>query len=492
MKGPVTPAPASPHAGPAPQRALRAPVWTARLALAFVFAALAVLATAPAVIQREVEPARRQVEGVEHARTQVTLAQYALAREMAALWGLSAAGGSAAEGAPELRRGYGEARGREEEAYARLDSVARGLGPEVARRARELRARSEAWHAEVEADRALRMEAGEEARLPRVETEQALYDRALDAAQALDAALVEAGRHHREEIGRAERVRMWVTLLLGALALAAAGVVGWFGHRVEALARAAAERQEMAERALAETRRLDEVRERMIRGVTHDLKNPLGAADGYAELLEMGLEEALKPGQARMVEGIRRSIHGALAIIRDLLELSRAETGALPVHRARVDLAALLREAAEDWRGAAAAAGLALEMEIAEELPAVHTDATRVRQVVGNLLSNAVKYTPAPGRVALRARAGEDGARPGRWAEVRVSDTGPGIPPEERERVFLEFHRLHDGAVEGHGLGLAVSRRIARLLGGDLAVEAAEGGGAVFSLRLPLREEGEP
>ena len=121
----------------------------------------------------------------------------------------------------------------------------------------------------------------------------------------------------------------------------------------------------------------------------------------------------------------------------------------------------------------------------------VHTDPGRVRQVLGNLLSNAIKYTPAPGRITVRAeRVDADAARPGDWAVVRVTDTGPGIPPGQRESIFDEFSRLHDGSgIQGHGLGLAISRRVARLLGGDLDVTGAEGEGATFTLWLPLRDE---
>ncbi|HLM68341.1 MAG TPA: ATP-binding protein, partial [Longimicrobium sp.] len=111
-----------------------------------------------------------------------------------------------------------------------------------------------------------------------------------------------------------------------------------------------------------------------------------------------------------------------------------------------------------------------------------------------NLLSNAIKYTPAPGHITVRAeRADADAARPGDWAVIRVSDNGPGIPADKRDAIFDEFSRLHDGTgIQGHGLGLAISRRVARLLGGDLEVSGAEGEGATFSLWLPLRDDDDP
>jgi PAS domain S-box-containing protein len=230
-----------------------------------------------------------------------------------------------------------------------------------------------------------------------------------------------------------------------------------------------------------------EARTRLLRGVTHDVKNPLGAADGYAQLLEMELEGTLLPEQEKWVAGVRRGIGGALALITDLLDLSLAESGGLPVTREPVDLRLLAMEALEEHRGAAEAAGHVLG-RLGEGRVPVHTDPARVRQVLGNLLTNAIKYTPAPGRITLRVERGaERGARGfGDWVAAHVSDSGPGIPPGERESIFGEFHRLHSAQqATGHGLGLAISRLVARLLDGDLTVSGEPGEGATFSLWLP-------
>jgi signal transduction histidine kinase len=110
---------------------------------------------------------------------------------------------------------------------------------------------------------------------------------------------------------------------------------------------------------------------------------------------------------------------------------------------------------------------------------------------VGNLLSNAIKYTPPGGRVVVAAgpASNGDGPRPGQWVRVTVEDSGPGIAAEQREAVFQEFSRLDPGAAEGHGLGLAIGRRVARLLGGDVTVGEAEIGGAAFTLWLPAASD---
>jgi PAS domain S-box-containing protein len=241
------------------------------------------------------------------------------------------------------------------------------------------------------------------------------------------------------------------------------------------------------EKLLLAVTQATEARARLIRGVTHDVKNPLGAADGYAQLLELELRGTLLPEQVKLVSGVRRGIRGALAVITDLLDLSRAESGGLSVRRVLVDVAAVAAEALEDHRGAAEAAGHVLVWAGGVQMP-IHTDPVRVREVLGNLLSNAIKYTPAPGRITLCIERVADGATPGpgEWVAAHVRDNGPGIPLDARESIFGEFNRLHStGQASGHGLGLAISRLIARLLGGDLTVSGEAGEGATFSLWLP-------
>ncbi len=230
-----------------------------------------------------------------------------------------------------------------------------------------------------------------------------------------------------------------------------------------------------------------EARTRLLRGVTHDVKNPLGAADGYAQLLESGLQGTLLPEQEKWVAGVRRGIGGALALITDLLDLSLAESGGLPITRETVDLRVLIVEALEEHRGAAEAAGHIINCECDERLR-IHTDPARVRQVLGNLVTNAIKYTPPPGRITLWVERDAEGGPTGSGQGVaaHVSDDGPGIPLDERESIFGEFHRLHSAEqASGHGLGLAISRLIARLLDGDLTVSGQPGEGATFTLWLP-------
>lgn len=258
------------------------------------------------------------------------------------------------------------------------------------------------------------------------------------------------------------------------------GILAALALRKAMLLREAREQHEELQRA-------NRSRERLIRGFGHDVRNPLGAADAYASNLAEGIGGALTPEQARSLERIRASIGSALLLIGDLIDLARAEAGQLEIRRERVDVGALVSSVADRYRAGAAAAGLALEADLPESLPAIESDPRRIEQVLGNLLSNAVKYTPPGGRVRISAgvldgRRAED---PARWLNISVADTGPGIPAEQREVLFEEFRRLDHSAIEGAGLGLSISARVANLLGGELTLESEEGAGSTFTLRLP-------
>jgi signal transduction histidine kinase len=177
-----------------------------------------------------------------------------------------------------------------------------------------------------------------------------------------------------------------------------------------------------------------------------------------------------------------------MALIEDLLELARAESGQLAVKFDRVVLRDVVHEAVEEHRAAAEAAGLTLVHPDDKSQTILVTDAARVGQVLGNLLSNAIKYTPAGGRIEVMTdmparRDPGDGAR----LAIHVADNGPGIPMDKYEEVFGEFTRLSNGDKPGAGLGLSIARRVARLIGGDITVSGGQGGGARFTLWLPLK-----
>lgn len=241
-----------------------------------------------------------------------------------------------------------------------------------------------------------------------------------------------------------------------------------------------------AEYRREELERVNESRARLIRGFTHDVRNPLSAAETYAYLLESGILGALSKKQIDSIQRIRRSISDSLRLMADLLDLALVEAGHIRIERVLTDLAAAVAEVAGDFRSKAADAGLCMNLSAPGPLQ-VETDPTRVRQIIGNLVSNAVKYT-VQGEVAIIAEMLEKSpvnGVPGEWVAVRVRDTGPGIPADKHEQIFKEFTRLDPHARQGAGIGLAISRHLARLLGGDITLESEVGRGSTFTFWLP-------
>jgi PAS domain S-box-containing protein len=214
--------------------------------------------------------------------------------------------------------------------------------------------------------------------------------------------------------------------------------------------------------------------------MSHELRTPLNALEGYAALLGDGIYGPLNEAQRTAVGRMRAAQAHLVELIDQVLDVAQVEAGTRRVLRAPVPLRPLVEEVAETLRGTAEVRGLALEVR-AEEVGEVRTDPGMVRQILVNLVGNAIKFTKA-GTVAVRLW--RDGAE----VALEVSDTGPGIPPELRERIFETFFQADPSTTRregGVGLGLALSREFARLLGGDLTVRSEVGTGSTFVLRLP-------
>jgi signal transduction histidine kinase len=210
--------------------------------------------------------------------------------------------------------------------------------------------------------------------------------------------------------------------------------------------------------------------------MSHELRTPIHAVLGYATLLYEGAGGTLPLPAAEMVDRIARSARHLNALVDDLLDLARLDAGRVRAVAEDVALNALVRDAVASLEPHARSKGLALEVRGAD-VPRVRTDATRVRQIVLNLVANAVKFTERGGvTVSLESH-------PSRVA-VHVADTGIGIAAADQERVFDEFVQV--GARQGGaGLGLAISRRLARLLSADLTLRSEPGRGSCFTLTLP-------
>lgn len=216
--------------------------------------------------------------------------------------------------------------------------------------------------------------------------------------------------------------------------------------------------------------------------MSHELRTPLNAIIGFARLMEG--EEGLSHEQRRNLATINRSGRHLLELINEVLEISRIEAGRVFLEEETFDLADTLRTIEEMMIERARHKGLRLDVERKGALPrSVRGDGSRLRQVLVNLLGNAVKFTEH-GTVALRVEAVEGGIH------FAVSDTGPGLRGEDRERIFEAFYQSPASAAmgEGTGLGLAISREFVRLMGGDITVDSEIGLGTTFEFTIPLRE----
>jgi signal transduction histidine kinase len=188
------------------------------------------------------------------------------------------------------------------------------------------------------------------------------------------------------------------------------------------------------------------------------------------------------PAEAhRVFEKLLGNAAYLLELIEEFLDLSKLEAGAMAINAEEVELTPFLREIGESFALLARTKPTAFVADIPDDLPTITAEGAKLRVVIQNLLSNAEKFT-SHGEIRLGARIVE----PGRVA-IRVSDTGPGIPPEHHEAIFDIFHQLrpHDGQTKGVGLGLALARRFARLMEGDITVESAVGEGSTFTVVLP-------
>ena len=221
--------------------------------------------------------------------------------------------------------------------------------------------------------------------------------------------------------------------------------------------------------------------------MSHELRTPLNAIIGFSEVLSEEMFGDVNDKQREYLLDIHSSGHHLLSLINDILDLSKIEAGRMELDLSSFNLAMLLDNATTLVRERAMRQGLALTLDVPEGIADWVADSRKLKQVVINLLSNAVKFTPAGGRVTLRARALEHAV------EIAVIDTGVGIALDQQALVFEEFRQAGGDVLrksEGTGLGLALAKRFVELHGGTMRVESAPGQGSTFAFILPHRTLG--
>jgi signal transduction histidine kinase len=447
------------------------PDWAARLSLAFVVFSLAALIVIPWIAAHQLQPLQRQMSMLaEPGRELVSGIHLAIARQGEAF------DQYVYDRDPATLTRFRKYERDERDAYVKLAPLIDSLGALPRQRLDTLRALGARWHQAVE----MYLRGAPDPAVPNREKQQEdLYDATLIAASDLDAAISRGVRDRREQIAQREAIQQRISALLGVIALAAAIVTWWMGRRVRAYALETEERRAQLLEVMAS-------RSRFVRGVSHDLKNPLHAIDGHAQLLEDGLRGPLTPEQLDSVARIRRSVRAMMRLIEDLLELARAESGQLSITREKVVVHDVVHDTVEEHRAAAVAAGLSLAYDGDGANVLIDTDPARITQVLGNLVSNAIKYTPAGGHIAISTElARRATGRNDMTIAIHVADDGPGIPTDKYEDIFAEFTRLQPDDKPGAGLGLSIARRIARMLGGDVTVNGRGDRGSRFTLWLP-------
>lgn len=384
-------------------------------------------------------------------------------------------------GEPHSGSHYRAVRASQDRIIAGLREIAPEISSAASDRLHTVAQLSERWHTVPDAFAAGRIsETQATGEMLRILTDR---DAMLAAGQKFDAEVEKAALSQREQVEIALRGQRWLSLGLGILALIATIVVAWFAQRERRLTSMLVRTIAIAHQRRADLKAITESRNRLIRGFSHDVKNPIGAADGYMQLFEDGILGPITLQQRTGIERARRSLQAALQLINDLLEMAKTEEGHISITLVPMDVRAVAEEAGEQYRAQAEARGLTMHIDTSVQTPTILSDPVRVRQVLGNLISNAVKYT-LTGGVSVRVDNEYDSDGTGRIS-ISVADTGVGIDEDQQRLVFQEFVRLDATAEPGAGVGLAISSRIVEALGGSITVKSKKGQGSVFVLWLP-------
>ena len=230
-----------------------------------------------------------------------------------------------------------------------------------------------------------------------------------------------------------------------------------------------------------EIERANRLKSEFVATMSHELRTPLHTIIGFSELLTDELKGPLNQDQARFVRYIQKDAQYLLALINEVLDLSKIEAGSLILNRQTLDLSGVLEEAIASIRPQCRAKSIRIETHIPDSL-FVDADSVRLKQIVYNLLSNAVKFTPAGRRIEI------DASCAGGFVEISVIDTGIGIPEYEHQSIFDKFHQVvtaTSGMREGTGLGLTITKRLVEEHGGRIWLASQPGKGSRFTFTIP-------
>jgi len=241
-------------------------------------------------------------------------------------------------------------------------------------------------------------------------------------------------------------------------------------------------------RDITEEVKLARLREDMMHMLVHDLRSPLTVVTGSLDMIESSLADQDTEDAEFLLMMARRGSDRMLRLVNDLLDISKLESGQLILHPESIDAESMLNETAIRTTPLATEARITVEIAAAPGLPPLYVDVGFIGRVLNNLVDNAIKFTPDEGVVRLWARLDPEHTPPAML--VGVSDTGPGIPPEEQNRLFEKFQQISSvkGRRAGTGLGLPFCKLAVEAHGGRIWVESEVGRGSTFVMRLPVVE----
>ena len=227
------------------------------------------------------------------------------------------------------------------------------------------------------------------------------------------------------------------------------------------------------------------LKSQFLANMSHEFRTPLNAILGYTHMLLNGVTGPVSDQQRKSLTRIDSNSRHLLALINDILDITRIEAGRMPLNLSTFRFPELVNEVMSELEPIIKRSNLVVSARMPRSLPSLKSDRQKVKQIVLNLLSNALKFTPA-GSVTISAT--HNGKN--RFVDIAVKDTGVGIPPDDQVKVFEDFRQLDSSPARGYGgtgLGLSICRRLSQMLGGTIELESEPGRGSTFTLRLPAR-----
>jgi signal transduction histidine kinase len=258
-------------------------------------------------------------------------------------------------------------------------------------------------------------------------------------------------------------------------------------------------------RLYSDLKEANEAKSEFVSIVSHELKTPMTSIKGYADLLFKGAAGEISEMQKKFLQVIRSNVGRMNALVSDLLDVSRIESGRLRLHMRSVPIKTVVDEVVQTMQERIKAKELALTVKVPEDLPPVQADEDRLIQVLTNLMSNASRYTLPGGKISVKATMEPNGPPPDkakpapsdkkrfRYLCLSVSDTGVGISAKDQARIFEKFFRGDDPVVrgtKGTGLGLSIAKSIVELHDGQMWFQSEPGQGSTFSFTVPIASDG--